>query len=68
MTKVNAAVTRDGAGETRPTTVSLPNMFRTFLEPPPVLNPSYESVRAESEQWLNECEKPTRPSPGEHAR
>ncbi|KAK6845983.1 terpene synthase metal binding domain protein [Apiospora arundinis] len=33
-------------------TVSLPDMFKSFLVGDPVVNPHYELVRAESEKWL----------------
>lgn len=35
------------------TTVLLPDMFQTFLKLKPVINPNYEAVKAESEDWLS---------------
>lgn len=32
--------------------VQLPNLFQSFLKDAPPVNPHYEEVRPESEQWL----------------
>lgn len=32
--------------------VKLPNLFRSFASTQPPLNPHYEDVKLESEQWL----------------
>lgn len=33
--------------------VKLPDMFHSFLKDPLVLNPHYEKIRKESEQWIS---------------
>lgn len=35
------------------TWVKLPDLFQSFLKDPPPVNPHYETVRIESEQWLS---------------
>lgn len=34
-------------------TVLLPDMFKTFLKQEPLVNPYYEGVKIESEEWLS---------------
>jgi hypothetical protein len=34
------------------TIVALPNMFQSFLKQDPTVNPHYEAVKAESEDWI----------------
>ncbi|UKZ61170.1 uncharacterized protein TrAtP1_002441 [Trichoderma atroviride] len=36
-------------------TVLLPDMFQTFLKQEALVNPHYEKVKMESEEWLSEC-------------
>lgn len=35
-------------------TVLLPDMFQTFLKKDALVNPHYEKVKMESEEWLSE--------------
>lgn len=35
-------------------TVLLPDMFQTFLKQEALVNPYYEKVKMESEEWLGE--------------
>jgi len=35
-------------------TITLPNLFSSFLSTPPVTNPHYSVVKAESEAWIKE--------------
>lgn len=35
-------------------TVLLPDMFKAFLKQEPLVNPHYERVKLESEEWLSE--------------
>jgi hypothetical protein len=35
-------------------TVLLPDMFQTFLKEDALVNPHYERVKIESEEWLSE--------------
>ncbi len=37
----------------RQTTVLLPDMFQSFLKYKPLINPNYETVKADSEDWIN---------------
>ncbi|OAA74565.1 terpene synthase [Akanthomyces lecanii RCEF 1005] len=37
----------------RQTTVLLPDMFQSFLRYKPLINPNYETVKADSEDWIN---------------
>lgn len=37
----------------RQTTVLLPDMFQSFLKYKPRINPYYETVKADSEDWIN---------------
>lgn len=37
----------------RQTTVLLPDMFQSFLKYKPRINPYYEAVKADSEDWIN---------------
>jgi hypothetical protein len=38
--------------EPKQITVLLPDMFQTFLKQKPLVNPHYEDVKMESEEWL----------------
>lgn len=35
------------------TTIKLPDIFHSFLKESPRLNPYYESIRVESENWIS---------------
>lgn len=35
-------------------TILLPDMFQTFLKQKALVNPHYEGVKIESEEWLSE--------------
>lgn len=35
------------------TTVLLPDMFQSFLKHRPAINPNYETVKADSEDWIS---------------
>jgi hypothetical protein len=45
---------KEGGEEPERIEVLIPDMFQSFLKQPPRVNPHYETVKLESEKWINE--------------